>query len=1118
MNTSPSESLSDDLSDYGPRPAKQGLSAELLGQLRQAVPEDVRQSIPVSVSSSFPNHTQTLAGAGPMAEILPGYTIDRPLGSGGFGEVFLCNAPGGIKKAVKVVYGSLDDERAEREMRSLERIKDVRHPFLVGLERVEIVNQQLVFVTELADRSLKDRFREATQDGRSGIPRDELMSYLRDASEALDYLYEKHTLQHLDIKPENMLLVGDHLKVADFGLIKDLRDASMSMVGGVTPLYAPPEVLDGRPSRHSDQYSLAIVYMEMLTGELPFNGRTAGQLAAQHMHSAPNLSALPTSDRYAIGKALSKSPMRRFESCREFVQAILNPPKKSFAVRGSESDSVEVDPDIEQSSAANSPLMQTTDVATQALPPMDGLVDHSAPAVVIGLGGLGGAVVKGLRNRLAERFGADTDVPAVQLLYIDTERDAVSDATRGHGMRRLQPNETLLIPLRSAQEYREQKKSLLSWISRRWLYNIPRSLRTEGIRPLGRLALVDHAMTVKHRIESAIAAAANPASAQQSTVSTGVAFAAKAPRVFVVASTAGGTGSGMLTDVGYLAQQVMSDLKLDGHVVGVAMHGSGLRTETRDLAHANTIATMAELFHFSQDHERYPGDECFPPAPTGNAPFQHTYSLNLGDELSESDFAQRSDEIATYLSNNIVGASASFFDVARRDADVGEATVRSFGVGTLGGSSSASLPSPDVLCDAILDRWVEHCQTDVTYGGAANPQVTASSEIDRVASETLIELGLQSTDAPGITLELESRVDICKGVISEAWAASASSGVARRAEATLALVEGALSGDESNSGLCGELAAAVSKNATKQRDERLKVIRETIFSPPTEGVPGIEDAMGMMFALIRELVDAQQACDSRAKQRRAEVDALRRSGPPKGADRGKSCSDEFVRYLIDYCRRRLGETIEQTRASELQALIADTVGASQLFGKIRQSLDAARDVLGRVATGRDDLSEDMLDRFEQRVRNDVLSRVGTFWPMVIVDPKHRNGFIKALRQVATDAVSEHCLAVSTAASATDGSDDPVRDAKPRFTCRPGSVRWLITGPTERAVAPLMQRLERQFGQKPTFVHGGDGRVTLYCEGENLPMGNVTREMIGGRSDLLEVAHRIRSRQDIDWIC
>ena len=126
-----------------------------------------------------------------------------------------------------------------------------------------------------------------------GIPRDELLKYIRNAADALDYLSDEHGLQHLDIKPENLLMVSGHVKVADFGLIKDLQEASQSLMSGMTPAYAAPELFDGRPGTKSDQYSLAIVYQEMLTSLRPFPGTTPAQLAAQHMHGKPNLRPLP---------------------------------------------------------------------------------------------------------------------------------------------------------------------------------------------------------------------------------------------------------------------------------------------------------------------------------------------------------------------------------------------------------------------------------------------------------------------------------------------------------------------------------------------------------------------------------------------------------------------------------------------------------------------------------------------------------------------------------------------------------------------------------------------------------------------------------------------------------
>src|SRR5262245_47597461 len=200
----------------------------------------------------------------PNAEPIPGYRLIEPLGSGGFGEVWKCEAPGGLFKAIKFVYGnlnSLDVEgvRAEQELHALQRIKEVRHPFVLSLDRIENLGGEVVIVMELADKSLHDAYVECQGAGLIGIPRDDLLRYLRDAAEALDHMNEKHNLQHLDIKPRNLFLISDRVKVADFGLVKHLeRSGASGILGGVTPLYAPPETFSGTITGHSDQSSVAI--------------------------------------------------------------------------------------------------------------------------------------------------------------------------------------------------------------------------------------------------------------------------------------------------------------------------------------------------------------------------------------------------------------------------------------------------------------------------------------------------------------------------------------------------------------------------------------------------------------------------------------------------------------------------------------------------------------------------------------------------------------------------------------------------------------------------------------------------------------------------------------------
>ncbi len=260
-------------------------------------------------------------------EPIPGYRLLEPLGRGGFGEVWKCEAPGGIFKAIKFVYGDLngldaDSARPEEELRAFQHVKALRHPFLLSLERVESIGGELIIVTELADTNLQEVLTQYRQAGQAGIPRTELLGYLLEAAEVLDLMNVRHGLQHLDIKPGNLFLVSQHVKVADFGLVNSLSESKRIHLGAITPLYASPELFLGRFSRHSDQYSLAIVFQELLTGSLPFPGQNCRQLLFQHTKQEPELGRLPQTDRPIVARALAKDPEKRFPSCLDFVRAL----------------------------------------------------------------------------------------------------------------------------------------------------------------------------------------------------------------------------------------------------------------------------------------------------------------------------------------------------------------------------------------------------------------------------------------------------------------------------------------------------------------------------------------------------------------------------------------------------------------------------------------------------------------------------------------------------------------------------------------------------------------------------------------------------------------------------
>src|SRR5688572_16322023 len=264
----------------------------------------------------------------PNVEPIRGYRLLEPIGQGGFGEVWKCEAPGGICKAIKFVYGDLNGLenqrfRAEEELRAFQLIKSIRHPFLLSIDRVENIDGELIIVTELADHNLDELKVKYQTQGEPGIPRTELLGYLREAAEVLDLMNRKFDLQHLDIKPRNLFIVSDHVKVADFGLVNRLTTQEANVqTGAITPHYAAPELFENKLSRQCDQYSLAIVFQELLTGTLPFAGDNPRQLMLAHLQGEPNLSALPEVDRAVVAKALAKNPDDRYPSCRDFLRAL----------------------------------------------------------------------------------------------------------------------------------------------------------------------------------------------------------------------------------------------------------------------------------------------------------------------------------------------------------------------------------------------------------------------------------------------------------------------------------------------------------------------------------------------------------------------------------------------------------------------------------------------------------------------------------------------------------------------------------------------------------------------------------------------------------------------------
>ncbi|MCM2371777.1 protein kinase domain-containing protein [Aporhodopirellula aestuarii] len=574
---------------------------------------------------------QSIRKIAPGYEPIAGYTLEQKIGEGGFGEVWRANAPGGLKKAVKFVFGATHANRGSRELKSLERIKGVHHPFLLTLERFGVVDDQLVIVTELADGSLEDVLKRHIDRGSCGIPRAALLSYLHDAADALDYLHKSYQLQHLDVKPGNLLMVGGHVKVGDFGLLKDLREADNSIVGGLTPIYAPPEVFDGRPNMNSDQYSLAVMYQELLTGTRPFSGRTIAQLATQHVHAAPNLDPLPPADRVAVARALEKDPDRRFESCQEFVDALKTPrQRQDTTVQRVTTGTLGANASVEDLPSLNA----------------DSAFLHSrvtGHALLVAVGGVGAECLHELRGRVATLHSAcPLDLHSV---LIDTDMHTIHAARLTEASDRIPPATILHTPLRSAADYRGRPTEHLRNVSRRWIYNVPRSGATEGMRPLGRLAMVDHAEKIDAGLREAIDHLA-------------AVCGERVPSVYVVGSISGGTASGMILDIAPRLRTLLDEAGLEHAPVlpllsSVCMKGN----PHQSVSLHDTHAAISEIRHYLTPGNSYPGDDGvkWPGVPAVRNPLRDAYLILDGDQATP-DSPSASATIVDYLWADATGA------------------------------------------------------------------------------------------------------------------------------------------------------------------------------------------------------------------------------------------------------------------------------------------------------------------------------------------------------------------------------------------------------------------------------------------------------------------------------
>jgi hypothetical protein len=298
-------------------------------------------------------------------------------------------------------------------------------------------------------------------------------------------------------------------------------------------------------------------------------------------------------------------------------------------------------------------------------------------------------------------------------LLLDSDPKAIAQAMQGDARSALKPEETLALPLRRPQDYREQSGKLMRWLSRRWLYNIPKSLRTEGLRPLGRLAFADHARQAIQRLRMSLAQAADAESVRASSEQAGISFQAGAARVYLVASVSGGSGSGMSQDVGAAVRTLLDKAGMEkAEIIGVFLHCTGHDPRHCDLARVNAYAWLTEYNHFHRDGGQFCGDEScgLPPLAPGKRAFDSAYLIDLGSELDAAQLETATQSIAEYVYLDALTPAHAFFATCRAESNPahnGAAPLRTFTLQKIAAVADASVENAAaVLAREVALRWV----------------------------------------------------------------------------------------------------------------------------------------------------------------------------------------------------------------------------------------------------------------------------------------------------------------------------------------------------------------------------------------------------------------------------
>jgi hypothetical protein len=648
-------------------------------------------------------------------------------------------------------------------------------------------------------------------------------------------------------------------------------------------------------------------------------------------------------------------------------------------------------------------------------------------------------------------------MPALQMLLIDNDRRCLAAAMRGESSRALRLSETIPMPLRAPEAYYEESETYLKWVRRRWLTLIPRSLCTEGLRPLGRLALVDHLPELIRRLKTAISTMVSAEANAASTRCLGREVPSSPPQIVLVASICGGTGSGMLLDAAYAVRKVLDDLFIsDASLTGVLMHWTGPDANGKLLARANACCCLRELRSFGRG-QGYPGDADIgmPDFDPDIPAFDTTRVVHLGEGLDQEKLGRAAENVSQFLDLATASAAGAFF-APGQEPQTPEMTVRTFGLSRIGRTQTEFVAKAvDLLCRKTTVRWLRETCGDAaaTPRGPGDLFAQLSGRIEsQIQADTMTESLLE---------ELGSVVE--------------------------------QSTDTKLAGEGGVLAARASLRA----------------------------ALGGMRTFITEIENRQHDLDSGHVQLKTKAAASRNWFALLGRRRRPTSRtwrdlDSTALQSLATMLRSLDERIATVSERmdklclELEDLIADFAEpadsdvAAFLEGAdpdLVQQLDQElrKEYLGGTAE-----TPVLIDR-RGATRDDLRERLRQAGRAYVLDALRRGEFRVLLSAAQGELRLEPELLKAC-----------LEHAAPRLTECGGSRRLWFVGASDHVSALVQKSLEDETTLQPAAAVDASSDFVVGWEVEGMPLSRVAAHLIDNQRDAARLGSLLHTRQDIDW--